>query len=404
MNHNPHTQYPYNFDSKIRKSVKPIYDNIKEHDAVIVLTEGQKKDIELRYGKLNNCFVIPHSFSGGKRDTDFNKRDLKRVVSIARFEEQKQNDHLVRAFEKVVKVIPDAYLEMYGFGENQEMVQKLINELNLQNNVFIKGFTNDVPGVFKTSAMKMMSSKYEGQGLVILESLSNGCPVVSYRTKYGPEDMIVDGKNGYLVEYNNIDMLAEKTIELLKNPAKIKEFSSNGYESLADFTDEIFMERWIDLFDKLVKRKREKDIVKGCKYVVNKKKWSYFNENYKINTLTEDSDIINKSDIIYRLKHRKNEKTIDLVPKINKRLLKSQKDIQLNVNLNELLEHNNFQEGFWDVYLVVYYEGMNIEVRLGKDYAGENKKADRIKEIKKHTVKPYFTKYGNFSFEIRNKA
>lgn len=87
---------------------------------------------------------------------DFKARDLKKVVSIARFDEQKQNIHLIKAFKRVVDKISDARLELYGFGDKENEMREFISKLNLEENVIIKGFTNNVTEVLSTAAFKIM--------------------------------------------------------------------------------------------------------------------------------------------------------------------------------------------------------------------------------------------------------
>lgn len=408
MNHNPHTKFPFNYDSKIREAMKPIYDNVKSHDAIIVLTEEQKSDLVLRYGELENCYILSHSFYGKNISLDFKARDLKKVVSIARFDEQKQNIHLIKAFKKVVDKISDARLELYGFGEKENEMRELISKLNLEENVIIKGFTNNVPEVLSTAAFKIMQSKYEGQPLVILESLYNGCPVASYRTKYGPGDMIKDGKNGFLVEYNNIDELANKTIELLENPLLIEKLSNGCRESLANYTDEIFIDRWIDLFNRLMTKRYISKLYEENDFIVAENAWDNedignYNIKVKANIKQEHIDRINDIDVSYRLKNRKKDNVID-IDIDNRKLIKNTYTIDKIINMDILLQHDNFCEGYWDVYLLSRHNGLVYEKRLGNIEKLILDKEDKIfNSTKGYDIHPYYKKHGSLSFKILNK-
>lgn len=403
MNHNPHTSFPYKYDSNIRNTMKPIYNQVDKHDAIIVLTNEQQKDIELRFGKLNNCFVLPHSFSGHDDIGEFDKRSLNKVISVARFDEQKQNDHLIKAFSKVTKEVPNAVLEFYGFGDKQQEMQKLMDELGLVNNVFIKGFTNDVKSVFKTAAFKAMSSKYEGQPLVILESLSYGCPVISYDTKYGPKDMIKDGENGYIVEYNNIDALADSMINLLKNPEKIKFLSQNCKNSLEKYTDEIFIDNWINLFEILVKRRMIKNTLNKCILDTRESKWSDFdNKVFSINTkLVVDEKWranVNIETASYSLVNRSSHKKIDI--KIDRIIDDKQVNCFISeLNLSNVSFESNDQKGYWDLYLNLEVLGEFNMIRCGSSNTPE--KLDSIKSLDGFLITPYYTKHNNLTLQIQ---
>lgn len=405
VNHNAHMEEPFNYDSPLRTPIESIYKDVSKRDAIIVLTEEQKKDIDLRFGNLDNCFVIPHSYSGKIVKSDFAKRNLKKVISIARFDPQKQNEDMIKAFNLVVKEVPDAILEFYGFGESETSMRDLINELNLQNNVFIKGFANNVEDIFRTSAIKIMSSKYEGQPLVILESLSYGCPIISYKTKYGPSDMIKDGENGRIVEYNNYEELAKATVELLKNPKKIEEMSNNCYESLKNFTDDLFVERWFKLFDELVYRRKKKKILNGIQGKVTESKWSDIdNLDFSIesNIVFEEKLLnrINRENIKYRFKNRKTQEIIDMDIDRDIKIINEEVILCKQFNLNTICKDKNFTNGFWDLYLAVEVDGEVLEKRLGR------KKEECLEEIESITngtekqIIPYYTKHNNFSFKI----
>ncbi len=179
-------------------------------------------DIVKRFGDRTNYFVIPHAIKEGKYDHPFEQRDLNKVVMFARYHEQKQLDHAIKAFEKVVKKVPNAKLEIYGFGDKEKELETLIKSLKMEHSIHLKGFNKNPADTFKKSAVSLLTSEYEGFGLVVLESLRYGCPVISYDLKYGPSDMINNGENGYLVENLNINQLAEKVIKILKSKSDLK--------------------------------------------------------------------------------------------------------------------------------------------------------------------------------------
>ena len=100
------------------------------------------------------------------------------------------------------------------FGKDEagqlQMIQDLIDVYKLNEYVEINEFTNNPLLEFNNSRASLLTSNYEGFGLTIMESIDAGCPVVSYDVKYGPREIIEEGKTGYLVEPNNIEDFAEK--------------------------------------------------------------------------------------------------------------------------------------------------------------------------------------------------
>src|SRR5699024_3154677 len=83
---------------------------------------------------------------------------------------------------------------------------------HLENNVFLKGYSQDTDLIYQRSLVTLLTSKSEAFALVILESMINGTPVISYDINYGPNDIITNKKDGYLIE-ENIDVLANKIIK-----------------------------------------------------------------------------------------------------------------------------------------------------------------------------------------------
>lgn len=239
MSHHGHT-YP-----RIPKS----FASMDKVDATVVLTEWYKKDIEAKYKNGSNLTIIPNSFDGPDALPDFNARDTSRVISTSRYVELKRVDHMIRAFEQVVEKIPDATLDLYGKGREEASLNDLINELNLSKSVHLRGYSDDTGREYSNAALSLNASRSEGFGLSILESLSYGCPVVAYDIRYGPSDLITDGKDGVLVEKDNIDSYAESIIRCLSDKKQLKKMSTNAHKSAKKFNDSDWINAWTSLLE-----------------------------------------------------------------------------------------------------------------------------------------------------------
>ncbi|MEQ5997763.1 glycosyltransferase [Staphylococcus saccharolyticus] len=97
---------------------------------------------------------------------------------------------------------------MFGRDEDQQLtlIKSLISKLH--DKVKILDYTKNPLTEFKTSKASLLTSKYEGFGLTIIESIEMGCPALSYNIPYSPSEIIKNGENGYLIEENNIDSLS----------------------------------------------------------------------------------------------------------------------------------------------------------------------------------------------------
>ncbi|WP_144936215.1 glycosyltransferase [Paenibacillus sp. 32O-W] len=256
VSHSIHIEEPYETDSPIKNTYRLLLNNFKKSDAIVLHTEAQKKDVELILGENERLFVIPHCYKKPDNPPDFTKRDLKKAIVIARYHKVKQLDHIIKAFKTVLDIIPNLRLELYGKGDQENVLSELIEKLQLQDHVFLKGYSENPRDIFEEAAFSVVTSKSEGFSLATLESLSHGCPVISYDLKYGPSVMINHGFNGYLVPKDDINSLAQKMKELFLNPEKLRFMSGNAYQSINAFHEELFMDNWWALFQKILVRRK----------------------------------------------------------------------------------------------------------------------------------------------------
>lgn len=215
--HNPHKNVSKNFD----KVYKKIFNKRYKKNKIIVLTEEQRKDIVFeRRWSFEDILILPRDFNIKKsvnisQDFDFNK-----VVTISRFHEsQKRLTVAIKAFSEFKKNNENFTFDIYGQGNPSELkkLEKCIKELNLNDCVRIVGWADNVEEIFKSSSAFIISSKYGGLDTTINESIRCGCPVASSNFKYGPNDIIANGINGYIAKnlsYKSLAKAIEKTVEI----------------------------------------------------------------------------------------------------------------------------------------------------------------------------------------------
>jgi len=208
----------HRIDGQFRWSFGDLFSRHDEADAIIALTHEQAEDMIQEEGISREVIqVIPHAV--GSKRAEVTDRSLKKeIVYVGRLAADKQIDHIIHAFGMMAKEHPEWKLSIYGTGPEEENLNDLIHSLALEGQAVLRGFTEDPHGVFKEAAFSVMASRFEGFGLVILESLANGCPVIAYDFKYGPKDLIQDGQNGILIEKNNIEALAAAMQRLASKP------------------------------------------------------------------------------------------------------------------------------------------------------------------------------------------
>lgn len=250
MVHNFHLNNPNDMNSTI-KSIHFFLKNLdsEQVDAAIVLSPQQLEDVNNRCGHPDKVVFIPHTVDHFPKAVPFSSRNPYRVVAVGRLSEEKRHDTMIKAFAKVVQKVPQATLEIFGQGGLKESLQALIEQLNLTNNVFLRDYTNDIYAEFSTAKCSLMISLIEGQPLVMLESLSSGCPVIATDFRYGPALMIESGVNGFVVEKDNDQAFADKIIEILTNEELAETLSVNAYQSVKRFTEEEIAPLWRELMN-----------------------------------------------------------------------------------------------------------------------------------------------------------
>ena len=241
--HNVHVSGDRRWDSPTEAVYQRVMEQVGDFDAFVTLTQRQGEDIAQRRGRTSNMFVVPNPVDLPP-EPEVVERDPRLVTVVARIEGQKRLSHAVRAFGKVKVEVPDARMEIYGRGSRSDGIQSVIDKLGLSDSVTMKGHDPHAREALWKSSAFLMTSLFEGYPLSTLESLSHGCPVVSYDIKYGPREQITDGKDGFLVPEKDIDGMAARVVTLLKDPALVRRMSAAAREKAAAHGYDQFLADW----------------------------------------------------------------------------------------------------------------------------------------------------------------
>ena len=222
---------------------------VKRVDAIVTLTE-QDKGYYLD-GFKPKCPVKaicnPVSYTGIDNTYD---EESKKIISIGRLTHQKGFDRLVDIAEVVLKKHSDWEWFVYGEGEDKESLLRSINEKEI-NNLHLMGNVDDIDYRYKESAMFVMTSRYEGLPMTLLEAKYYRLPIVSYDIKTGPRECVIDGVNGYLVEDGDKEELINKIIELIEDKDRRKEFSNHSLDETDKFELSYIINQWKELFEEI---------------------------------------------------------------------------------------------------------------------------------------------------------
>lgn len=216
--------------------------DVSKLDALVLLTQ---EDADSWKGVTKTC-VIPNP-------TPFYPEECStceshKAICVGRLNEQKGYEYLIDAWAIVSKRHPDWILNAYGSGEIRNQLQERINEKGVPNSLILNDPTSDIIDKYLESSIYIMSSRFEGFPMVLLEAMSCGLPCVSFDCPNGAKDLIEDGRNGYLVEYLNVEKLAESICKLIEDEALRMKLGTNAKEDVQKYLPNNIMKLWEDLF------------------------------------------------------------------------------------------------------------------------------------------------------------
>lgn len=185
--------------------------------------------------------------------------DSKTIIAAGRLAPQKGFDLLIKAFKIVHPNFPDWKLRIYGYGREKNNLQALIEENKLYNHVILMGSTQHIEAELLNSSIYALSSRFEGFGMVIIEAMQCGVPVVSFDCPKGPSEIITNNVDGVLVEDGNVEEFAEALMELMGNPEKRKYFAQNAIENVKRYEIENIGKIWRETIDEISYRQKSKD-------------------------------------------------------------------------------------------------------------------------------------------------
>lgn len=171
----------------------------------------------------------------------------KLVVSVGRLEEQKDFVTLLQAFRLVVNEV-DAKLLILGKGSQEEPLKQLCNSLQLHDSVFFLGFKNNPYKYVKAEDLFVLTSRWEGFGHVIVESMAVGTTVVTTNCRSGPFEILDGDKYGLLAEVGNPQDIAQKMITLLQDNNMRRIYAQKGVERARKFHSKSIVKEYENVF------------------------------------------------------------------------------------------------------------------------------------------------------------
>ena len=230
-----------------RWSIRWIY---SKYDKFVVLTNGDREAWDTK-----NCITIPNFSSIKKTESAQGSRfkvqsSKHQIIMLARLMPQKRIDLMIEVWAKLAKDFPNWQVKVLGDGMLKEELESVVEMLGVKDSFLLPGGVNNVTSELENSDILCLTSEYEGFGIVLIEAMLKGIPVMAFEY-VGVHDIIENGADGYVVPFGDVDAYAERLRELMTSQELREKFSSRAMESVKKFDKEWVMNMWVELFNNL---------------------------------------------------------------------------------------------------------------------------------------------------------
>lgn len=232
---------------------------------IVIPSESMRSILVNDYGLVDRFTVIPTGIdiapykraNGAALRSERGWNDDKVIMSVGRLAEEKNWVTLLQAFALAQKSHPNIRLVLLGDGPQAEALRQLVGELGITERVTFTGNVpfNDVPNYFKAADLFAFASITETQGLVTLEAMASGLPVVAVDAS-GTRDILEDGKQGFLVQ-NDVSELASGITRLIENPSLAGRFKSAALRKSYAYDNKRLARKMLKVYEQAIEDKKK---------------------------------------------------------------------------------------------------------------------------------------------------
>ncbi len=244
-----------NLRSHAKNMRKAMLRRYKDLDGLAVLTDQDRGEYEEAMdGSAPPMWRIPNTVARVEPP----RADLsaKRIFAAGRYTGQKGYDMLIPAFAPVAAAHPEWELKLCGRGRDTAKLRALIAEHGLEERVILDGPTEDVPGEMAQASIYVLSSRYEGFPLVLIEAMSKGMACVAFDCPTGPADIVDDHRNGLLVPARDVDGLTAALQEMVADEDLRRRCGDAAVETAEGFTMAAIGPKWDEMMHTLLLQRR----------------------------------------------------------------------------------------------------------------------------------------------------
>ena len=220
----------------------------KNYNTIVVLNEDEKS-----FYNNKNITIIPNPAEISKYRANLNS---KKIIAAGRISPVKNFGDLIDVFSKLSIEFPSWELHFFGLdylGTQEKLEEKMFN-LKLENKIKFKGISADLKKEMQNYSIYAMTSETECFPMVLLEALSVGLPIVSYDCPTGPQHIVKNGEDSFLIPNKNLDIFTEKLKLLMRYEDIRQKMGEKALENVKRLDVDIVMKQWQNLLAKLISK------------------------------------------------------------------------------------------------------------------------------------------------------
>ena len=224
--------------------------SVKRSDYVVVLTDGDLEEYQNRLGRKKAiCRIYNPVAYLLQEETELKRKNM--ILSVGRLVSEKGIEYIKKVSVEILQRYPEWQWVILGEGPEWENLEQFIVEHHLQNRLILKGNVENVDEYLRQASIFVLTSKYEGLGLSMLEARAMKVPCVSFDIKMGPRELIQNEMDGYLVPPFDCDEMIRKIEMLINNPERRTQFAEKAFLSMDEFRVEKITGQWKEILELL---------------------------------------------------------------------------------------------------------------------------------------------------------
>lgn len=229
---------------------KGVVNSCRNLDSLVLVSDSLRtfyKKLMREKGIKCKCVFIPNMLDYIPDNTS--KLLEKRIISVGRLSKEKGYVDLIEIFNKFHHKYPDWHLDIVGNGSEKNKIVDRIYQYHLTDSVTVHGYLKkkQLHELLSKSSIYLMTSYTESFGIVLIEAMSYGIPCLAFTSAEGANDLIINDKNGYLIENRDFDKMINKMEELVSNKKKRLELGKNARSISLNYSSDNIKKEWLNL-------------------------------------------------------------------------------------------------------------------------------------------------------------